>query len=401
MRCLFVRNGSVALAGDLLDLDRLRLIGWANWNPIGLEGPPATPADEYDHYLMQAAIMIASGRSEAEVVEYFVRCVEVDMGMTPADYAAAQTTAAAIKAVSKPNGCNGSESEVTGRPMVDVAMIEPGGLFELAMIGLDEELPAPRAELTGWAAVNHLHRLGSREVLDLALAACIEPEPLRRRVGACILGQLGHAKIGFEPVFMEERYEGLTKLLAAEKAGPGDPAVLVDTCIALGHLHDPRAIPMLLQLGTHPEAGVRRAVASALGGHLENEAVDGLILLSGDADEEVRDWATFELGQLIECDTPTLRAALHARLDDHSADIRGEAIEGLAKRGDRSVLPTLIRELHIGVSQPLLDAAIALATPDLCEALAAAKQGGLLVQASHGPFDLSSEWDEATRACGC
>lgn len=82
-----------------MNVDRLRPIGWAYWNPIGLEGPPATPADEYDHYLMQAAGMIASGRSEAEVVEYFVRCVEVDMGMTPADHAAAQTTAAAIRAI--------------------------------------------------------------------------------------------------------------------------------------------------------------------------------------------------------------------------------------------------------------------------------------------------------------
>lgn len=80
-----------------MDLARLRLIGWAIWNPIGLGGPPATPADEYDHYLIQAAGMIVSGRSEAEVAEYFVRCVEVEMGMTPADHAAAQTTAAAIK----------------------------------------------------------------------------------------------------------------------------------------------------------------------------------------------------------------------------------------------------------------------------------------------------------------
>jgi hypothetical protein len=79
-----------------MDLDRLRLIGWAHWNPIGLEGPPATPVDEYDHYLMQAAGMIASSHSEAEVVDYFVRCAELDMCMAPADHNAAQITAAAI-----------------------------------------------------------------------------------------------------------------------------------------------------------------------------------------------------------------------------------------------------------------------------------------------------------------
>lgn len=71
--------------GAHMDLNRQRLIGWVRWNPIGLEGPPATPVDEYDHYLIQAASMNASGRSEAEVVDYFVRCVEVDMDMVPAN----------------------------------------------------------------------------------------------------------------------------------------------------------------------------------------------------------------------------------------------------------------------------------------------------------------------------
>ena len=36
-----------------MDLDKLREIGWALWNPIGLAGPPATPADEYDAYLLE------------------------------------------------------------------------------------------------------------------------------------------------------------------------------------------------------------------------------------------------------------------------------------------------------------------------------------------------------------
>lgn len=280
-------------------------------------------------------------------------------------------------------------------------LIEPAALFKLAMIGLDEEPLLYQAEPTGWAAITHLHQLGSREVLHLALAACVGADVLSRRVGACVLGQLGHAKIGFDPVFERERYQGLSDLLAAEQMGPNDPAVLADTCVALGHLHDARAIPALLELRIHPMAEVRLGVVSGLSGYVESEAIDGLITLSADADEEVRDWATFGLGQLIPTDTPAIRAALHARLDDPCAEIRGEAIEGLATRGDRSVLPILIRELHIGVSQPLLDASIALATPDLCEALAAAQRGGLVIQASYGPYDLASVWIEASRACGC
>lgn len=280
-------------------------------------------------------------------------------------------------------------------------LIEPAALFKLAMIGLDEEPLPNQAEPTGWAAITHLQRLGSREVLHLALAACVEADVLSRRVGACVLGQLGHTKIGFDPVFEKERYQGLSGLLAAEQVGPSDPAVLADTCVALGHLHDARAIPALLELRLHPVAEVRRGVVSGLSGYVESEAIDGLITLSADADDEVRDWATFGLGQLIATDTPTIRTALHARLDDPCAEIRAEAIEGLATRGDQSVLPILIRELHIGVSQPLLDASIALATPDLCEALAAAERGGLVIQASYGPFDLAGVWAEASRASGC
>jgi HEAT repeat protein len=275
-------------------------------------------------------------------------------------------------------------------------------LFDRAMIGLDEEVEASEANPTGWAAVAALQRSGSREVLDAALAACTDCDALRRRVGASVLGQLGHVLPDFQPVFEEERHQGLAGLLAAEREGPGDPDVLADVCAALGHLHDPRAIPALLDLRAHPQTRVRRGVVSGLTGHAAQEAIDGLIELSADADEDVRDWATFGLGQMIEANTPDIRAALHARLGDPCDAVRGEAIEGLATRGDRSLLPFLIRELSEGVSAPLLNAATALATPDLCEALAAARDGGLVVQTTQPQgFDLTELWQEARRACGC
>src|SRR5262249_16743405 len=52
-------------------------------------------------------------------------------------------------------------------------------------------------------------------------------------------------------------------------------------------------------------------------------------------DESVRDWATFGLGQLIERDTPKLRAALLVRLEDPDEKTRIEAVRGLARRGGR------------------------------------------------------------------
>ena len=35
-----------------INIPKLREIGWSRWNPIGLPGPPETPADEYDSYLL-------------------------------------------------------------------------------------------------------------------------------------------------------------------------------------------------------------------------------------------------------------------------------------------------------------------------------------------------------------
>lgn len=55
-------------------LSRLREIGWAKWDPIGLGGPDhGWPADEYDTYLLQAAGQLWNGHSEAEVTDYLVQ----------------------------------------------------------------------------------------------------------------------------------------------------------------------------------------------------------------------------------------------------------------------------------------------------------------------------------------
>jgi len=70
-----------------------------------------------------------------------------------------------------------------------------------------------------------------------------------------------------------------------------------------------------------------------------------LIALSVDADADVRDWATFGLGSLLELDTPELRAALEARLADESADVRDEALVGLAQRGDARMCDRIRAEL--------------------------------------------------------
>lgn len=79
-----------------MDLLAIREIGWLHWNPIGLDVPPASPADEYDTYLLQAVGMLTVGQSEDEVFTYLVTCAEQRMGLHSCDRKAARITASAL-----------------------------------------------------------------------------------------------------------------------------------------------------------------------------------------------------------------------------------------------------------------------------------------------------------------
>jgi len=64
-------------------LSRLREIGWAKWDPIGVGGPNhGWPADEYDGYLLQAAGQIWNGASDEDVADYLLTIETERMGLT-------------------------------------------------------------------------------------------------------------------------------------------------------------------------------------------------------------------------------------------------------------------------------------------------------------------------------
>jgi hypothetical protein len=140
-------------------------------------------------------------------------------------------------------------------------------------------------------------------------------------------------------------------MLAQEQS----PCVLVSIIFALGHLHDSRAVGPLVKLSFHPDASVRHAVVSSLGGHDDHQAIGAMIACSSDQDRDVRNWAVFGLGSLIDTDTSEIREALHARLADADDEIRGEALVGLARRGDIRVATALLRELDLHEPDALRD----------------------------------------------
>ena len=83
---------------------------------------------------------------------------------------------------------------------------------------------------------------------------------------------------------------------------------------------------------------MREGAAEALAGRDDERVFDALVELTADPEPGIRDWATFALGTLSPQDTPTLRDALAARLDDSDDSTRIEAVHGLALRGDARAL---------------------------------------------------------------
>ena len=196
---------------------------------------------------------------------------------------------------------------------------------------------------SAWEAVSALQRLRSHEVCSRAIEWCSSDQPLKRARGADVLGQLGNTMESSLVEFSEERFSVIASLTQCEK----DPLPLCSALSALGHIRNPRAVPLIKEHHANSNPEVRLAVAMALGSFAnESVSVETLLILMQDRDGNVRDWATFGLGTSCRLDSDQIRAALFHQLTDSDADVRGEALVGLAKRHDNRVLPALIHELE-------------------------------------------------------
>jgi HEAT repeat protein len=148
-----------------------------------------------------------------------------------------------------------------------------------------------------------------------------------------------------------------------------EPDVLQSVFVAFSHLHEPKAIPLATKYASHRSPDVRHAVVLALSGQDHPLAVDLLVQLTSDSDSDVRDWATFALGTQTELDTPQIREALAARLNDSDLDTRCEAMIGLAHRHDQRTIPAIGRELekeeigHLAIEAAAISASPALLPP--------------------------------------
>lgn len=99
-----------------------------------------------------------------------------------------------------------------------------------------------------WNVIAKLHERGSKTEYSAAKKLTDESDPVKREIGADILGQLGWSKHSYQ----EESVSILIKLLS-----DSEPDVIASAAFSLGHRNDPSAIPELLKLVNHSSPRVR------------------------------------------------------------------------------------------------------------------------------------------------
>ena len=224
-----------------------------------------------------------------------------------------------------------------------------------------------------WDNIWILQARGGKAELAAAAKLCASPDPNARIIGVNILGQLGIP----DRTFPHECGDVLLELISTES----DSNVLASIGIAFGHLKEARGVLPLVKFKAHPNPGVRMSVVLGLTAQEDELAIETLIELSADDDGDIRNWATFGLGSQVDTNTSELRDALFDRAiletgaDDPSAEIRGEALLGLAVRKDRRVIAPLIEELESeSVGILAVEAALAAAEPRLYPVLLALQE---------------------------
>lgn len=201
-----------------------------------------------------------------------------------------------------------------------------------------EALEEDSSEDQPWSAVSELHVRGTPEIFQIAQNFCRSTDPRERVVGLDVLAQLGCS----EGICHDERVS-----IALSHMTDEDSRVVVSAAYALSHLGGDRAVSALVGVKRHPDSAVRHAVAVGMGGEKRPDAIQALIELIKDEDEDVRNWATFGLGtQSVSEDSPEIRQALRGGLSDSFEEACDEAIWGLAKRRDPQALEILIQRLE-------------------------------------------------------
>ncbi len=117
------------------------------------------------------------------------------------------------------------------------------------------------------------------------------------------------------------------------EADRDDPRVRRYLALALGHVGDPQAVPVLLEALSDGDPETRIYAIWALGSLGDEHAVEPLLELVQHDDPGLRKMAVYSLGTL---GAEEARATLQAALGDYEMDVAWNAAIALAKLGDDS-----------------------------------------------------------------
>ena len=128
-----------------------------------------------------------------------------------------------------------------------------------------------------------------------------------------------------------------------KNAAGDDPRVRRYLTLALGRLHDARALPVLAEVasgeGAGSDAETQIYAVLALGALGDPGALGTLLPLAGSSDAGLRKAVAHALGSLPSEES---RAALTRMLSDPMEDVRWNAALSLARRGDAAAAPVLL-----------------------------------------------------------
>jgi HEAT repeat protein len=153
-----------------------------------------------------------------------------------------------------------------------------------------------------WSAVTELRRRNTEAVFHLAVGFCESQAPLRRARGLDVLAQLGAGLPNEDRLHFDDAVD-----LAIAHLSDGDSTVVNSAAWALSHLRNDRAVKALIQVRNNTDPDVRWAVACGMAGSERPEAIETLKQLMEDANQDVRNWATFGLGSQCAVDSPDIR----------------------------------------------------------------------------------------------
>jgi len=185
--------------------------------------------------------------------------------------------------------------------------------------------------------INQLRERGDDEVFQLAKRLAYSKDNLYREISASILSQFG---------YKTKLYRGESIYLLGKLLHDKNDDVVSTAIYGFGHRKCTRYADKIASFVSSKSLPIKEALAFSLGGYEDKKSIDALILLMQDENYHVRNWSTFSLAQITECNTPKICDALYKSFSNEKSEIRGEALLGLALRKDKRTIDAIIEDLQ-------------------------------------------------------